>query len=347
MALELDIDKFIARSRNIPVLDVRSPSEFKQGHIPGAINLPLFNNNERAEVGTLYKNKGRQEALKKGLDIVGPKMRHFVEKAEEVTSPSHNRILVHCWRGGMRSESMGWLLETAGFNVSTLKGGYKVFRNWTLNYFERPFTIIMVGGYTGSGKSRLLANLSNKGEQVIDLEGHANHKGSAFGHLGEPEQPTGEQFENNLAYELDRMDPSYPIWIEDESRLIGHRCLPQGLFSQMERAPLVCIDVPKEKRIQRLIKEYAVFGDEQLKESINKISKRLGGLRTRQALEAIEQKEYEKAARIALTYYDKVYQYSLDSRKHYLNIKMEDPTVPDNAVLLRNHGYALLHSKTG
>lgn len=347
MAHELNTDRFIANSRSFPVLDVRSPSEFKQGHIPGAFSLPLFDDNERAKVGSLYKQEGRQKALKKGLDIVGPKMRYFVEKAEELSNPSSNNMLVHCWRGGMRSESMGWLLETAGFRVSTLNGGYKAFRNWVLNYFDKPFTIILVGGYTGSGKSELLANLSKKGEQILDLEAHAHHKGSVFGHLGESEQPTGEQFENNLAYELDGMNSAHPIWIEDESRLIGQRCLPEDLYRQMGQAPLICVDIPEARRIERLVKEYAIFGDEQLKESINKISKRLGGLRTRRALEAIEQKEYKEAARITLTYYDKVYQYGLDSRKSYSTIELDDPSDPNNAELLRNHAYALIHSKTG
>ena len=347
MAHELDIDEFIAKSRNFPVLDVRSPSEFRQGHLPGAFNLPLFDDDERAKVGTLYKQEGRQIALKKGLEIVGPKMRYFVEKAEELSHPSSSTILVHCWRGGMRSESMGWLLETAGFKVSTLKGGYKAFRNWVLSYFDQPFTILVLGGYTGSGKSGILANLANMGEQVLDLEGHAHHKGSAFGHLGESGQPTGEQFENNLAYELGGMDPARPIWVEDESRLIGRLCLPEGLFRQMGQAPLICVDIPDNRRIERLVREYAIFGDEQLKESINKISKRLGGLRTRRALEAIERKEYEEAARITLTYYDKVYQYSLDSRTSYTTIEIDDPSDPDNAERLRNQGYALIHSKTG
>ena len=347
MAHELDIDKFIANSRTYPVLDVRSPSEFSQGHLPGAFNLPLFNDEERAQVGTLYKQEGRQKALKKGLEIVGPKMRYFVEKVEELNHSASNAILAHCWRGGMRSESMGWLLETAGFKASTLKGGYKAFRNWVLAYFDQPLTLIVVGGYTGSGKSEILANLANMGEQVLDLEGHARHKGSAFGHLGEAGQPTGEQFENNLAYELGDMDPARPIWVEDESRLIGRRCLPEGLYTQMGQAPLICVDIPFNRRIERLVREYAIFSDEQLKESIHKISKRLGGLRTKQALEAIERKEYEEAARITLTYYDKVYQYSLDTRNSYTTIEIDDPSDPGNAERLCNRGYELIHSKTG
>lgn len=351
MATELDIETFIDRSRELPIIDVRSPAEYTHAHIPGAVNLPLFDNDERAEVGTLYKQKGRYEALKRGLDIVGPKMRGFVERAGELTSQQSNRLLVHCWRGGMRSSSMAWLLETAGFSIYTLQGGYKAYRNWTLTYFENPFSLIALGGYTGSGKSELLKQLSKMGEQVIDLESHAHHKGSAFGHLGQSRQPTGEQFENNLAYELARLNPAKPIWVEDESRLIGKRCLPDAFFKQMQQAPLVCVAIPEEKRLDRLVQEYAVFSDEALKQSINNISRRLGGLRTKQALQAIDEQKYREAARITLSYYDKVYQYSLDERRGkgvpvYV-IHLEDPEDPQSTELLRDQAYSHIHSKVG
>lgn len=308
----LTIDEFIRKAEQYPVLDVRTPAEYNQGHIPQAANLPLFSNDERKEIGILYKNKGRDSAIKRGLELIGPKMRGLVEIAEK-QAPQRN-VLVHCWRGGMRSESLAWLLQFSGFNVSVLEGGYKRFRNWVLDSLTLTRPVIVLGGMTGSGKTYLLKELAKLGEQVIDLEGLANHKGSAFGSLGENEQPTNEQYENTLAILWQKLDPEQPVWLEDESSRIGKIILPGNIYEQIRQAPVVKVEVDYQRRIEHLVNEYSVYPNDQLSACIRKIDRRLGGLRTKQALEAIENEDFAKVAELALHYYDKTYHYGISER---------------------------------
>ncbi len=312
MASSLPIRAFVDAAQSLPVIDVRSPSEFRRGHIPGAASLPLFDDEERTEIGTIYKQKGHNAAVKRGLDIIGPKMRWLVEQAEHI-APQRS-VLLHCWRGGMRSGSLAWLLETTGFEVQTLEKGYKAFRNFILDTFTEKRPVYILSGYTGSGKTEVLHELSELGEQIIDLEGLAHHKGSAFGHLGEKKQPAGEQFQNLLGMAWHQAEKERPVWLEDESRFVGRRCIPQPLFKQMRSAPVFKIEVSKEARIRRLAKDYGHYPDEKLKESILHIKKRLGGLRTEQAIEALEEDDLEKAAGLVLHYYDKAYNHQLQKR---------------------------------
>ena len=312
MTEKLNISEFIAASWNLPVIDVRTPSEFKQGHIPGAYNLPLFSDNERAEIGTIYKQESRDASIKRGLEIVGPKMRTFVDEAEKIVR--NREVLIHCWRGGMRSESMAWLLDFSGFSTHTLMGGYKAFRNFVLDTFKQQWPVIILGGMTGSGKTEVLHIMKEMGEQVIDLEGLAHHKGSAFGALGEEPQPSNEHFENELAMQLLSMDKKHPIWLEDESHYIGKNLIPNDLFDQMRVAPVVEMRVPTDERVKHLVHVYSDYPIEGLATSIKKIDRRLGGLRTQQALEALEENNFKIVAELALSYYDKAYTYGLNQR---------------------------------
>lgn len=296
----------------IPLLDVRSPSEFKQGHMPGAISFPMFTDEERARVGTLYKQKGKEEAVQEGLQIVGPKMALFVEQAKAL-SPERS-IAMYCWRGGMRSGSMAWLLRTAGFSVDLKIGGYKAYRQQVQEYFSQAIPFVILSGPTGSGKTQILDHLMNLGEQVVDLEQLACHRGSAFGSLGMAGQPTIEQFENNLYEVLQGLDFNRRIWVEDESRKIGKVVLHADLWENLNRAPLVLLQVPLEDRVKRLVDEYGTFGIELLRESLLKIAKRLGGLTLREALDALDAGDLAKVAEISLNYYDKAYRFSLEKR---------------------------------
>lgn len=232
MAIEkIHINRFLELSNNTPVLDVRSPSEFEHASIPGAYNLPLFTDEERKIVGTAYKQQSREAAIKLGLDFFGPKMRKMVEEVEsivkrqepaarsepgvknksgynmELPTSDSPLVLVHCWRGGMRSAGVAWLLDLYGFKVNTLMGGYKNYRKWIVETFSVPYSFTILGGYTGSGKTYVLDELEKKGEAVINLEKLANHKGSAFGNIGMPKQPTQEMFENLLATALRNVSP--------------------------------------------------------------------------------------------------------------------------------------------
>ncbi len=318
----------------MPVLDVRSPAEFLSGHLQGAINMPLFTNEERAEVGTIYKQSGKELAVLRGLEFVGPKMAEFVRQAKKTSRDG--QILVHCWRGGMRSGSMAWLFETSGLKTGVLKGGYKSFRNHVLESFAFNYDFHVVGGETGSGKTEILQALAKKGEQVIDLEELAHHRGSSFGSIGQTEQPKPEQFENDLFEALQKIDPSRRVWIEDESRSIGRVFIPQPIWEMKIAAPCYRVQIPFEVRVQRLVKDYGNFPKEILAEAVLRIQKRLGGLATKQAIESLENGDLAEVVRITLHYYDKAYDFPQSTRKYegVKFIECEDGDPEKNADLI-------------
>ncbi len=308
----IDIETFLELAESIPVIDVRSPKEFLHAHIPGAYNLPIFSNEEREKVGICYKEKGKEPAILLGLDLVGPKMANLARAAKDLAF--NNKLLVHCWRGGMRSSSMAWLFNTIGIETNTLTGGYKTYRRHIKSYFAKDFKLVVLGGMTGSGKTEILKEIINLDAQVIDLEGLANHKGSAFGSLGQLEQTTTEQFENNFFKELVTLEIDKPIWVEDESQTIGKIWIPEEFFNQMRNNIVIRINVPKDKRIKWLVEGYGGFNPELLSDSILRIKKRIGGLNYNLAIEALEKNELENLVDIVLSYYDKTYQYGLSNR---------------------------------
>lgn len=294
---------------------MRTPSEFLQGHIPGALNLPLFSDEERAEIGTLYKQDSREAAFMRGLDLVGPRMTSMVRQAENL-APGRE-ALVHCWRGGQRSESVGWLLNTAGFEIGVLEGGYKAYRNHVLTFFEKvPFRLLVLGGPTGSGKTEVLRAMQAQGAQVVDLEKLANHKGSAFGSLGEEDQPSSEHFENMLFEAFSRLDPFRPVWVEHESRGIGRVFLPDPFWRQMMCNPLVLVDPGREARLDHAMQIYGHFEAPLLKSCFVRIQNRMGGQHVKAALEAIDAGDIRSAAGVALAYYDKTYSHHLEKYPH-------------------------------
>lgn len=313
MPKQIEIEQFLKLSETTQIIDVRSPGEFSDGHIPGAVNIPIFTNEERAIVGTAYKKQSKEIAVIKGLDLVGPKLAIFAKKALKLAGKDR-KILVHCWRGGMRSGSMAWLFSTIGIESLILKGGYKAYRNHCLDLFNMDREIKIVGGYTGSGKTVILHKLRDKGEQIIDLEGLANHKGSAFGALGQEPQPKTEQFSNLLAKELATLDPKKTLWLEDECAHIGKVFIPQELFSKMKISDVIFLNSSHELRTERLMGEYTDFPPEMLKECITKITKRLGGLQAKMATASIESGELKEAVSIALKYYDKSYKYDIEQK---------------------------------
>ncbi len=321
----LTIERWFDHYRDWPLLDVRTPAEYARGHIPGALSFPLFTNEERAEVGTIYKQAGPEEALLHGLELVGPRMAAMVRQARERVP--RRRAVVHCWRGGQRSASVAWLLERAGFEVYTLAGGYKAWRRFVLEGFARhPLPLVLLGGRTGSGKTEILHELARLGEQIIDLEGLAHHKGSAFGALGAPPQPTSEQFENELFMHWRRLDPQRRVWLESESRAIGRVFIPEGVWQQMRQAPYVRLHVPFEKRVERLVRDYGRFEGEALIAGFRKIRKRLGGQWVQAAEEAIRRRQLEQAAAIALRYYDKTYDFFVEKNPPPLLIDLDLPS---------------------
>lgn len=330
MIKEIEWSDFTTLRSTIPVVDVRSQNEFAAGHISNAINIPLLNDEERIVVGTDYKQKGKEEAIRTGFRLVGPRIHQIVDVAK--ATAKDNELIVHCWRGGMRSSNFSQFVGMAGIKTHVLKGGYKTYRQKAQEYFRRPYKIILISGCTGSGKTEVLLNLKEQGEQVVDLEGMANHKGSAFGGLMMPSQPTTEQFENNLFEQLNSFDILKPIWVEDESIAVGRVFLPTDFWTTMRLSAVVMLDVDKTNRVQRLVKEYGCADHAQFLESMKRITKKLGGQHFKEAKEKLEQNEMHSVMEILLTYYDKAYTTSLKKRNPEVlgNVEWdgEDPLIP-------------------
>ncbi len=314
------IENFLKSSG--PVLDVRSPNEFNQGHLPGAINLPLFTDEERAQVGKTYKRDGRNKAIFLGLKFTKPKVKQLRIFLKELQSSSltstedieeNNLLKLYCWRGGMRSGCLSWLANVSNISTLVLTGGYKTYRKWVLAQFCKNWPLKLIGGRTGTGKTELLQSLKKHQVSIIDLEGLANHRGSSFGGLGLPEQPTSEQYENLIAEQLDHHKKFLPkaIWIEAESAHLGRCRIPNDLYKQMKQAPVLEISRSKEERINNLVDVYSVHNKESLELATTRISRRLGPQRTKEAIQAIENSEWGKACDAMLDYYDRCYEHEL------------------------------------
>lgn len=316
-AQRIDIEQFLSLASTHPVLDVRSPGEYKHAHIPGAHSFPLFTDEERKIVGTTYKQKSREEAIKIGLDFFGPTLKQRVLEAEKLANGS-KILLVHCWRGGMRSAAISWLLDLYGFKIYTLTGGYKAYRNWVLDQFNKNYSFRLIGGYTGSGKTELLNQVKKEGACIVDLEALAGHKGSAFGNIGLPPQPGQEQFENKLAEALQhavQKNHVAPIWLEDESQRIGTVNIPNDLWSTMRKSPVYFLDIPFEKRLEHIVEEYGQLDRDAVIAAIERITKKLGHLQAQQAIDFLRENNTVASFSILLRYYDKLYAKSLQNRE--------------------------------
>ncbi len=362
MIQKINIEEFLKLAKHHPVLDVRSPGEYKHAHIPTAYSLPLFSDEERKQVGTAYKQQSREAAIKIGLYFFGVKMRKMVEEVEGIgnlelgkqetseietqfqirnssQSLADKPLLIHCWRGGMRSAAVAWLLDMYGFKIYLLTGGYKAYRKWVLAQFEKDYNFNIIGGYTGSGKTLLLHELQRQNKIVIDLEGLANHKGSAFGALGEKPQPGQEMFENFLAEKLQAASnelqylsgSSSPfrglggIYLEDESQRIGNLQIPMPLWYTMRKAPVYFMDIPFEERLNYITEDYGKQDKENLRDAVLRIQKRLGGLETKNAINFLDGNNYKDCFRILLSYYDKWYYKGLLNRENLSSLLNKIP----------------------
>lgn len=328
----LPVGAFLAAGDSLgPILDVRTPSEHAHARLPGAKNLPLFSDSERAAVGTAYAHDGPREALLLGLDAVGPRLRELVDMAERLAPGGHARL--HCWRGGMRSGSVAWLLRTAGMQVTTLDGGYRAYRRHALGALETPRPVRILGGLTGSGKTAVLHALRERGASVLDIEGLARHRGSVFGDHdadgARRAQPSQEQFENDLSEAWRALPERVPVWVEDESRRLGALSVPAPIWTPMTTAEVVVLDAPVEARAARLVADYGALPPGALVERITRLTKRLGGQRAKDAVAALESGDLLMCATILLDYYDRTYRHHLARRGVPTRHLRADPSAPE------------------
>ena len=338
-----ELEKF--RSFKGPLIDVRSPNEYYKGHLPNSINIPLFDNNERSIIGTIYKKEGRKKAVIQGLTFFEKKMESLLDnlfKSIEFykTIPHKNNeffIRIYCSRGGMRSKSIAWLIEKYKLNPITLKGGYKKYRRWVLDSFSKKLNIIVIGGKTGTGKTRLLSLLEKYKYQTIDLEGFACHRGSTFGGLGMKEQPSNEQFENIIAEKLNSFNSSNNIFVEAESANIGKCKIPHEFFNQMKHSRRIEILRSESNRLDELINTYSVFKKEELQESVLRIKKRLGPQRTKIALESINNEKWDLVCRSVLDYYDKCYEFEKVGKTNIQLLDLTDKKYDERILGLINN----------
>ena len=303
----LPINDFLLKSKNELLIDVRAPIEYFNGHIAHAINIPLFEDTERAEIGTLYKNQGKDIAVTRGLEIVSPKMVEFINQVKTLTT--NKKVFIYCFRGGMRSSSFAWLMNTAGLEATILDGGYKSFRNELITYFQKEKKIILLGGKTGSGKTEILKKLKQKEIQTVDLEYHAHHKGSAFGSINELPQNPQQLFDSELFSAFQNLDQNQNILLEDESQTIGSNKIPHGLWLQMLKAPIIKLEIPFELRVQKLVKDYTTTKINDLKACVLKISSKLGPLNTKLCLHHLNEGNLSEVAQLSLLHYDKSYEF--------------------------------------
>lgn len=305
----IEIAQFIelAQEAGSCVFDARSEGEYASGHIPGAHSLPLLRNEERHEVGLCYKQEGSEAAVELGFKLVGPRFAQIIAEAKQ--KAKGRRVLVYCWRGGLRSNIMAWLLQTAGLRVSLLVGGYKSWRTMCLQLFEQGPKFKVIGGPTGVGKTELLECAVAEGIGCLNLEFLAQHKGSAFGGMERPQEVTQEHFENLLAHELWKYRLSECIWLEDESRFIGRIRIPDGVFERLSNAEVCFVERPKELRVHRILAEYGGFDKALLAERTLSLRKRMGGDQVAKSLESLEQGDMQGWLEPLLAYYDKGYHY--------------------------------------
>jgi tRNA 2-selenouridine synthase len=300
----------LARTAGSIVLDTRSPKEYAQGHIPQAVNLPLLDDQQRHQVGICYKEKGQEAAVELGFELVGP---FFSQKIKEAKKLAQTRkVLIYCWRGGLRSNIMAWLLSTAGFEVLLLTGGYKGYRGLVLETLRQQRRFLVITGKTGSGKTELLKNLEQAGEHILDLEGLASHKGSSFGSLGQTFQTTQEHFENTITEILDPIPNDHSVFVEDESRRIGKLLVPDGIFNQIITAPCVELEIDSDVRQKRILEEYGGFDKSLLHERTLALARRMGPEKCKEAIEALSADNYAHWSAMMIDYYDKSYRYSFE-----------------------------------
>jgi len=323
----IDLNKALElRRRGALLVDVRTPAEFAETTIPGAINVPIFSNAERAEIGTLYKQNGRKDARRRGIEIVSPRIPHILAQIEQARDPNSPPAVIFCWRGGQRSLAITTFLNLAGIPAWQLTGGHKAFRRHLTHYFEQSDfgRVLVVRGLTGVGKTQLLHRLQQEGYPVVDLEGLANHRGSAFGGLGLGEQPGQKLFEARLWDRLQQCGDAAYLLTEGESRHIGRLVVPPRFHAAMQEQVSIWVEAPIDYRVNVILDDYPARDDLRaaFEPPIRALKERLGKAAIADLLDLLEQKKWhELARRLMIDYYDPLYMHSCP--EHSLKLRVE------------------------
>lgn len=314
---------------NAVFIDLRSPVEFNTGHIPGAVNIPLFSDQERSEIGIIYRHQGPEPARNKGLEVVAPRLAEMVAAIRKTAAESN--IVVYCWRGGDRSDAVARVLDIMQVDGYRLAGGYKAYRNLIIERLrELPRSkVVVIHGLTGSGKTSVIKKMAADGWPAVDLEGLANHRGSVFGGLGRGEQPKQKQFDSMLYEKLRQFAGDKFLIVEGESRKIGRLFLPDRLYAMMKKGLHVLIYDNLENRVKRIYDEYVVESGNTTKEYLNCIKGLKGYLgknKTQEITKMISDGNFWDTIRILLKdYYDPLYGYPYGPDPHYcLNLDGSD-----------------------
>jgi len=308
-------------------VDVRSPHEFNNGSIPRAINIPLLSNEERVEVGTLYKQEGSELAKTRGLEIISPKLMHFYEEINKI-DPSIENIIIYCARGGLRSTFFTNFFSVINRNVYQLEGGFKSYRQFALSYLtniQLYHDFIVLHGYTGVGKTELLQQLSNKGVPILDLEALAHNKGSVFGQLDSP-IVTQKDFENQLLNELIHISNRFVV-VESESKRLGSVNLPNELYNSIISGKHILVSTSFENRVGRLIDDYVnncPGHEDMLISAINNLRRRISNEKADCFINWVKEKKFDKIAEeLMINYYDPMYLHSIEKYNYDIEINYD------------------------
>ncbi|NLF96330.1 MAG: tRNA 2-selenouridine(34) synthase MnmH [Candidatus Riflebacteria bacterium] len=313
MQAAIDIKKALElQRRGALMVDVRSPTEYAETTIPGAINVPIFDNAERAEIGTIYSKIGQREARRRAIELVSPKIPQILKEIDDAREPGSPPAIIFCWRGGARSLAITSFLDLAGIPALQLSGGHKAFRRHINNFFaETDFAkMLVVRGPTGVGKTQLLRRLIDENFPVVDLEGLANHRGSAFGALGLGNQPSQKMFEATLWQRLGQLHSNEYLLTEGESKHIGRLVIPERLHQAMLAGSSIWVEAPLEYRIQVILQDYPARDSmaEAFKPAISALKERLGKQVVAELLSLLGQRDWpELIRRLLVDYYDPLY----------------------------------------
>jgi tRNA 2-selenouridine synthase len=323
----IDLDKALKlRRQGALFVDVRSPAEFAEATIPGAINVPIFDNAERVEVGTLYKQTGRKDARRRGIEIVAPKIPRILQQVEEARPPDSPPAVVFCWRGGARSLAITSFLNLAGIPARQLEGGHKSFRRRIIDYFEQTDfgRVLVVRGLTGVGKTLLLKRLEKEGYPVVDLEGLANHRGSAFGGLGLGEQPGQKMFEARLWERLSQCAGAGYLLTEGESRHIGRLVVPPRFHQAMQKERSLWVDASLDYRLKVILDDYPALDDliAAFQPPLKALKERLGRQAVEELLVLLEKRAWQELTRrLMVDYYDPLYMHTCPAERVEIRVE--------------------------